>query len=104
MKNANFTAFVAALIVVASAEVSNADPGLIGDTVRASRQIPSAGFVFEPFTFTAQAGPADTVALSTGNNLYLNVEDTSLQFTFGPGAGSGGPYTHALYRSLRPAR
>jgi len=56
--------------------------------------------------YTAQAGPADTVALSTGTNLYLNVEDTSLQFAFGPNGGSGGPYTpfqhFILFQDLSP--
>src|SRR5262245_2740666 len=106
MKSANFTALVAVLIVVASAQVSSADPGLIGDTVRVSRQIPSIPFTFGPFVYTAQAGPADTVALSTGSNLYINVEDTSLQLTFGPGGGSGGPYTpfqhFILFEDLSP--
>jgi hypothetical protein len=30
--------------------------------------------------------------LSTGDNLYVNVEDNRLEFLFGPHAGSGGPY------------
>ena len=46
------------------------------------------------------------MALSTGANLYLNVEDTSLQLTFGPRRGSGGPYTpfqhFILFQDLSP--
>ncbi len=106
MKNTKFIALFVALIAIASIEVCRADPGIIGDTVRVSRQIPSTGFTFGPFVYTAQAGPADTVALSTGNNLSLNVEDTSLQFFFGPGGGSGGPYTpfqhFLLFEDLSP--
>ena len=94
------------LVFMASAGTLYAAVGLVGDTVSVSRQIPSTGFVFGPFVYTVQAGPADTVALSLGNNSYLNVEDASLRFSFGPNFGSGGPYTplqhFVLFEDLSP--
>jgi len=91
---------------VSSFGVASANPGIVGDIVSVSRQIPSGGFILGPFEYTAQAGPADTVALSGGNNLYLNVEDNSLQFSFGPSGGSGGPFLplehFILFQDLSP--
>src|SRR5262249_9643976 len=46
------------------------------------------------------------VALSTGNNLYADVEDNRLLFTFGPESGSGGPFPptghYLLFQDLSP--
>jgi hypothetical protein len=80
--------------------------GFVGHTVSLSREIPSSDFVFGPLTFVAQTGSADTVAVSGGNNWYVNVEDSSLLFTFGPGGGSGGPFEpmdhYVLFKDLSP--
>lgn len=70
---------------------SLAQAGLIGSTVSVQRET-VYGFLTGPFTFVAEAGPLDTVALSTGNNHYFNVEDDRLEFTYGPAAGGGGPF------------
>jgi hypothetical protein len=97
---------VGALVFIVSSGISYADLGILGDTVSVSRRIPSTGFSFGPFVYTVQAGPADIIALSTGDNHYLNIEDTSLQFYFGPSHGSGGPYTPSqhfvLFEDLSP--
>jgi len=88
----NKTSILCIAMSILSLRVASANPGIVGDAVSVSRQIPSTGFMFGPFVYTAQAGPADTVALTTGNNLYLDAEDNSLLFSFGPGHGSGGPF------------
>ena len=94
----------AALAVLGHASHGNA--GLVGDTVRVSRLIPARDFVFGPFTFVAQAGPADKVAMSTGNNHYFDVEDASLRITFGPQNAAGGPFAPLehfdLFEDLSP--
>jgi hypothetical protein len=106
MKRTTAAVIFGVFLFVGFTATTLADPGIVGDTVSLSRQIPSTGFIFGPFVFQAQAGPADTVALSTGNNLYVNVEDSSLLFTFGPSSGSGGPYTplqhFILFQDLSP--
>jgi len=83
---------IGALVLSVSIGKSYADIGLVGDPVSVSRHIPSAGYTFGPIDYVVQAGPADTVALTGGNNLYLNVENSSLLFSFGPIQGAGGPY------------
>jgi hypothetical protein len=92
MKTTNAAAILWLVCFVGFAPMAFADPGLVGDTVSVSRQIPSMGYVFGPFMYTALAGPDDTTKLSFGRNLYINVEDSSLLLSFGPNAGSGGPY------------
>ena len=79
-----------AVMTVALVPAANSQSSFIGDTVSVSRQWTSLGYTFGPVVYVVKQGPLDTVALTTGNNLYLNVEASSLQFTFGPDGGSGG--------------
>jgi hypothetical protein len=66
------------------------DASLLGDTVFIRREIPSLNFLTGPFPSTVVAGPSDTVSVSLGNNLYVDVESSSVIFRFGPEHGSGG--------------
>jgi hypothetical protein len=106
MKTTNAVTILWFVCFVAFTRTAFADPGIVGDTVSVSRQIPSIGFTFGPYTNVVLAGPADTVALSLGTNSYINVEDSSLLLTFGPHGGSGGPYgalAHfILFQDLSP--
>jgi hypothetical protein len=106
MKSSSKVLILCIAMSVPSFSVASASPGIVGDFVSVSRQIPSTGFILGPFEYTAQAGPADTVSLSGGNNLYLNVEDNSLQFSFGPSGGFGGPFLplehFILFQDLSP--
>ena len=106
MKTTNAAAILWFVCFVGFARMAFADPGIVGDHVSVSRQIPSIGFIFGPYTYVALAGPADTAKLSFGRNLYINVEDSSLLLTFGPNAGSGGPYDpfdhFILFEDLSP--
>ena len=81
--------FTAAILSIQSV----AQAGLVGDTVSVRREVLSTGFIYGPITFVAEPGPLDTVALTGGNNFYINVEDDRLEFMFGPQSGSGGPYS-----------
>jgi hypothetical protein len=95
------------LAIIGASRITVAGQGIMGDTVSVSRQIPSKGFVFGPFVYPVEAGPADTVSLSTGTNEFLNIESNSLQFIFGPFEGSGGnsfaPLEHfVFFRDLSP--
>ena len=44
-----------------------------------------------PFVVTVEAGNNDAIAISPGNNLFVNVEESSILIEFGPSGGSGGP-------------
>lgn len=79
---------IAALFVLAAPARAES---LIGDTITASRQIPSDSFVFGPLIQVVAAGPSDTFQLSAVNNFIVNVEASSILFGSGIG-GSGGPF------------
>lgn len=80
--------FVVLVIAAFSAFPARAD--LVGETIQISRQLPSDGFIFGPFSYTV--GASAPVTLSTGNNLYASATGTDLFLTFGPSEGSGGPF------------
>ena len=67
---------------------------LIGDDVIISRLIDGGqigdGSCCGPFAVTVEAGSGDITSLSTGNNLFVDVEASSILIDFGPTNGSGG--------------
>jgi hypothetical protein len=101
----NFIRLVSAsLFAVATAA---ADASLIGDQIYIDRLIPSRE---PPFSFcesvlgsgpdgcavTVTDGQSDRLALTTGNNLYVNVEASQIRFEFGPDFGAGGFFDEHL--------
>lgn len=92
------SAFVAA-IALAAATPADSAPTLLGDTVLIGRYVSWPGpFAYGPFSVVVQAGDADKTAVSSGNNLYVNVEADRVRIDFGPsnGAGGGMPAPHEI--------
>src|SRR5687767_1271986 len=65
---------------------------LLGDSIGIERRIPSVGFVAGPFTTTVISGTSDSTSVSTGDNMYVNPEATSIIIELGPTYGLGGEW------------
>ena len=82
------------VMFVVSVFSSTANASLLGDTVVMSRLIDGGiigdGSCCGPFDVVVTSGDSDLTALSTGDNMYVNMEAESILFTFGPSGGSGG--------------
>jgi hypothetical protein len=86
---------------------AGANASLVGDQIFVDRVIPSRT---PPFSFcqevygsgpegcavTVTDGDSDRLALTGGNNFYVNVEATQIRFELGPDNGGGGPFDEHL--------
>ena len=87
---------------------ANVNATLVGDKIFVDRLIPDASG--GPFSFcqdivgtgpagcavTVADGDSDRIALTTGNNFYVNVEAFQIRFELGPELGGGGPFDEHL--------
>ena len=89
-------------------QITATHASLVGDQIFADRLIPDAAGGFFSYcqevvgsgpagcAITVADGDSDRFALTTGNNLYANVEAFQVRFEFGPDAGGGGPFDEHL--------
>jgi hypothetical protein len=92
---ARVRAFVAVSFVLLAAGAVQAYT-LVGDVVQIQRTIPSVSFIDGPYNTTVVAGNSDSTSVSTGNNLYVNPEATSIIIDFAPPGGAGGSDPHLI--------
>ncbi|MDJ0939902.1 MAG: PEP-CTERM sorting domain-containing protein [Woeseiaceae bacterium] len=82
------------LLAILLSPMAQAD--LIGDTVTIGRYINGEvigdGNCCGPFDVVVEEGNGDSTAVSTGNNLFVDVDADVVRFIFGPNQSSGGPF------------
>jgi hypothetical protein len=89
-------------------QLAAAHASLVGDQIFADRLIPDAAGGFFSYcqeivgsgpagcAITVTDGDSDRLALSTGDNFYVNVEAFQIRFELGPESGGGGPFDEHL--------
>lgn len=92
------------LLASSATQIAAAQASLIGDQIFIDRIIPAAAG--GPFSYcqdvagsgpegcavTVAEGDSDRIALTNGNNFYVNVEAFQIRFELGPESGGGGPF------------
>ena len=93
----------AAIAAVALSFAGLASAGVIGDTVTMGRYLngqtigPGTGCC-GPVDVVVAAGTGDLTNLSSGNNLYVDMDDLLIRLLLGPFGGSGGGFSDHLIR------
>ena len=69
---------------------------MIGDTVVVLRELPELDYSTGEIQVVVAAGSEDRVAVTGGDNLYVDVDEDLITIILGPQIGNGGPFDHFI--------